>query len=108
MKNDLKDKRLFYARFIASIGLYCVFIIGSVMELLTRPTTPPSLLLGGLLIAAVLVLPRSVGGRRRVSGAPGQAKTPELLERMQLALTVVRVVYLAGAIFVWLALPSLI
>lgn len=108
MKDDLKAKRLFYGRFIVSIGLYCVFIISSVMELLTRSSAPPSLVVGGLLIGAVVILPRSV---RRVRGAPSaasDAQAPDPLERMQKSLTAVRIVYLVGAIFVWLALPALI
>lgn len=108
MKNDLKEKRLFYGRFIVSIGLYCGFIISSLMDLLTRSTAPPSLVNGGLLIAAVLVLPRSVRRVRRAADAPGEARELDLLARMQKTLTLVRLVYLVGAIFVWVALPSLI
>ena len=110
MKDDLKTKRLFYGRFIVSIGLYCVFIISSVMELLTRSSAPPSLLIGGLLIGAVVILPRSVRRIRRApsDAAPREAQAADAVERMQKSLTAVRFVYLVGAIFVWLALPALI
>lgn len=106
MKKTLQNKRFFYGRLVVSVGLFCAFIIASVMAQLTRTTEPPSLVIGGLIIGAVLILPRST---RRVSARKDSAETDAgvaHLQRLQKWLTGVRVIYLAGAIFVWLALPE--
>lgn len=108
MKKNLQRRRLFYGRLVVSISLYCVFIIGSVMEVLTRTGESSSLLIGGLLIGAVVILPRST---RRVLHAKDEEPEDHQfaqLQRMQKWLTGVRFIYLVGAIFVWFGLPAIL
>lgn len=106
--NNLQRKRLFYGRLVVSIGLYCLFIIGSVMEVLTRTSAPPSLVIGGLLIGAVLILPRTTRRVGRSQDGKPQEHALAQLHRIQKWLTGVRLIYLVGAIFVWVALPAMI
>ncbi|TDP63679.1 hypothetical protein DFR33_110137 [Bradymonas sediminis] len=108
MQNDLKQKRLFYGRLIVSVSLYCAFLISSVMETLTRTTEPPSLIIGGLLIGAVLILPRSTRRMQRSEGAGADPTSAEQLQRIHKWLTGVRLIYLLGALIVWVVLPAII
>lgn len=108
MKKNLQRRRLFYGRLIVSISLYCVFIISSVMEVLTSPAGSSSLWIGGLLIGAVVILPRTTRRVVRTKDADPEDHQLAQLQRVQKWLTGVRLIYLVGAIFVWFGLPVML
>jgi hypothetical protein len=107
MKDTFSNNRVLYGRVIASLILFVLFVIFSVSAQLSGAGQKWPLLLGGLLIGSVLVLPRSA----RYSRKSDRKLAPQQVEhraRVQRWLTIVRVVYVLVAIFVWLALPELI
>jgi hypothetical protein len=105
MKEASKKELKFYGRIGISVVLYALFMIFSVSAVLTGTLADQPFLIGGLLVGAVLLLPRR---------APRPQKEDDLtkeevvrLNHVQKWLTWVRVGYFIMVAFLWFGLPEL-
>jgi hypothetical protein len=105
MSETPKENLKLYGRIGVSVVLYTLFIIFSVNAVLTGTLADKPFLLGGLLIGAVFLLPRSA---RRPS-EDGELTEDDVahLKNVQKWLTVVRFSYFLIAAFLWFGLPEI-
>ena len=99
-----KDIKL-YGRIGVSVVLYALFMIFSVSAVLTGTLGEKPLLLGGLLVGAVLILPRNT---RRPSSGDASKEDAERINMIMNWLTWVRASYLIIAVLLWYGLPELL
>jgi hypothetical protein len=98
-----KDIKL-YGRIGVSVVLYALFIIFSISAVLTGTLADKPFLLGGLLVGAVLLLPRSA---RRPQQGDVTKDDVRRINSIQKWLTWVRFSYFIIAAFLWFGLPEL-
>lgn len=113
----MNDKRIFYGRTIVSIVLYVLFIIFSTVAVFAGTLEEQPLLLGGLLLGAVFLLPRTPRRpSKKKDEGEGEDDEPQQLSSeeaeqirdVQKWLTVVRIAYLVIAVGLWFGLPAIV
>ena len=106
MSDKRRENLILYGRIGVSVVLYALFIIFSTSAVLTRSLAEKPFLLGGLLIGAVFLLPRSA--RRPVKDDHASKDKVEQFNKIAKWLTWVRLAYFLVAAFLWFGLPELV
>lgn len=106
MSDKRRENLVLYGRVTVSVVLYALFIIFSTSAVLTRSLAEKPFLLGGLLIGAVFILPRTARAFPK-SDTVTKAEATQI-NKIQKWLTFVRLGYFLIAAFLWFGLPELV